>query len=204
MTARKAVLRTSETHPLKIYETTLNPKEGSLLARNVTHEMTLGITLAPGLTALGAHGPQWKRDFHMDAAEISAWNPDMIVVINDQENAETIANLKSFFGSSLVRSLPLSEWPVSNNPDEEFLRSGMIEQILRISRRRFTSRILVISKFGTEDAASFAAEILIHMAYLPEEAIAMISSIKPDGITTNRQRDHLADLSSRYGEYYNA
>jgi hypothetical protein len=183
-------LRTSETDPLKISTVDISRKDGR-------SDMTLGLSLMPGLIAHGIHGPAWSRDLEADLAVVSAWKPDIVVVLEGEETENTDA-LSSAVGEAVVHVIDTDDWPIAQDPDLLAERREILCNVLLEASDMQKARILLVSDLGDQAVATLAAELLMIAGLKKENAKAEIEAVHPGYFDTKAQEHFLAEVPEAY------
>jgi hypothetical protein len=183
-------LRTSETDPLEISMTEISRMDGR-------SDMTLGLSMMPGLIAQGIHGPAWSRDLEVDLAVISAWKPDFVVVLEGEE-AENTDALSSAVGEAVVHVIDTDDWPIAQDLDLLAERREILCNVLLEASDMPKARILLISDRGDQAVVTLAAELLMIAGLKKENARSEIEAVHPGYFDTKAQDHFLAEVPEAY------
>ena len=173
------MIRTSETHPLRI--DTVDP--GAVRGR-------IGITFAPGKHDRFAVGGPWARDIAKDLDAIVEWNARAVVTLIEPHEMSRlcITNL----GAEVQRrgmvwlNLPIrdvstpsvefeAEWPAHSKRLRALLDAG--------------ENVVVHCRGGLGRAGMISARLLVESGVEPEAAIGRVRAARPGAIETSQQEE---------------
>lgn len=185
------LVRTSQTHPLKI---------GTLTLANTSAR--IGVTFCPGKRQRNAMTGIWERDLDVDLAAIREWGAmHLLTLLEPHEFSElgvdALAERATAAGLTWHHA-PLVDTDV---PDEVFeanwksLGAGLHSALDR------GESLVVHCKGGIGRAGLIAARMLIERGEAVDaaESIRRVRSVRPDAIENARQEAFLAALFERSG-----
>ena len=171
------MLRTSETHPLRIAAIDAGADRGKI-----------GVTLAPGKNDRFAIGGPWARDLDKDLDAIAAWGASTIVTLLEQHELAHLAITR--LGAEVQRRgmewlhLPI---PDVSTPGLDFeAKWPEVSDHLR-SRLDAGENILIHCRGGIGRSGMVAARLLCESGVDAEEAIVRVRAARPGAIETWEQ-----------------
>jgi len=180
------IIRTSETHPLKIDTIAL-----------VEPQARIGITFCPGKKDKHAYTGQWSRDLNQDLDAIVYWGAHMVITLLEQHEFEALQVTQ--LGEEIKqRGLVWLHLPIRDGsvPDTHFEESWsnhrkLIDQVIT----KQGGSVLVHCKGGLGRAGTIAARLLVELGYDPSEAIKEVRKVRSrDAIENIAQENYILNL----------
>lgn len=165
------MIRTSDTHPLRIAELRLGEKRGRI-----------GITFAPGKWQPDAMTGAWKRALCADLDRIAEWNAATVVTLIDREEIDTL-RIEGLGVGVRERNIEWHHWPIADYsvPDAGF-EAMWPERSQRLrSQLECGLNVLIHCKGGLGRAGMIAARLLVEMGMSPQQAIERVRAARGDG-----------------------
>lgn len=181
--AMSTLIRTSQTHPLKIATIPVGDQDGAV-----------GVTFAPGKHQAAAMTGVWQRDLATDLGIIRQWGAtDLITLIEPHEFEELsitqLPQMSAIFGLRW-HGLPITDGAA---PDSRFLDpwAGLGPEFARALLTG--SRIVVHCKGELGRAGTVACLMLMlaGVATTADEAMNQVRAVRPGAIETSEQEEFL-------------
>jgi protein-tyrosine phosphatase len=182
-----SVLRTSQTHPLRIATLLVGDNGGAV-----------GVTFAPGKRQAIAMTGAWSRDLMLDLETIKQWGAsDLITLLEPHELEELeITQLPKQTSDSGIRwhGLPITD---GATPDARFLGPWIKLVPTLVNNLRAGQKILVHCKGGLGRAGTVACLLLMasDAATDADDAMAKVRAVRPGAVETQAQEDFLRTWS---------
>jgi protein-tyrosine phosphatase len=171
------MIRTSQTHPLRIDAVATGLRRGQI-----------GITFAPGKHDRHATSGPWARDLTVDLDAIAAWNAKAVVTLVEPQEISRLCI--SDLGPQIQRrGMEWVHMPITDvsTPGPEFeAKWPEVSGRLR-SRLNAGENILVHCRGGLGRAGMIAARLLVETGVDPEDAMKRVRAVRPGAIETRLQ-----------------
>ncbi|MBF0266913.1 MAG: cyclin-dependent kinase inhibitor 3 family protein [Gammaproteobacteria bacterium] len=178
------MIRTSETHPLRIDAISSDKFSGKI-----------GLTLCPGKYQLDGITGQWHRDLNSDLYKIKQWPAKVLIsLMQKEEFAEykvpNIGIKAEEYGIQWFH-LPIYDRGV---PDEEF-ELRWEELTKNLQELLITGHNIVFHCLGgLGRTGTIASKLLMDFGYSADEAISTVRHVRRGSIETFEQEQYLHDL----------
>lgn len=175
------VLKTSETHPLRIDSVRIPGITGNI-----------GITLCPGKKIESLFGGTWYRDLDTDMQVIKAWGTDALVTLLEDHEFEmmSVCELPDKVRKIGIKyyHLPIRDVSVPNNRFRwEWNRVGPELRAILISG----GKLVIHCRGGLGRSGMIAAHLLVEFGTNPEKAIIMVKTARKGAIETPEQIEYV-------------
>jgi protein-tyrosine phosphatase len=176
------MMRTSETHPLKIASIEVGPRRGRI-----------GVTFAPGKYDPYGHTGAWERDLATDLDAIVQWGAGLVLTLLEEQEMALLRIAK--LGDEIRQRdmewlhLPIRDqsaptpafdnaWPTHSERARNMLNDG--------------KNIVVHCRGGLGRAGMIAARLLVELGDPPDVAIARVRAVRPGAVETSEQERWVA------------
>lgn len=177
--------KTSDTHPLRIYEIPVGNKGG-----------LIGLSICPGKSVVDQSG-NWRRDMMKDIAVFRSWAAcDVLSLIEHQEFMEL--GLMALPDALDAMGIEWHHLPIN---DMQAPCKGFDNMWKHIGKKLKTTlldggRLVIHCRGGLGRAETIAAKILIETGYVPQAAIEKIRALRgSQAIQSLEQIKYLFQLS---------
>ncbi|MFG6572230.1 hypothetical protein ACGYLO_11555 [Sulfitobacter sp. 1A13353] len=174
--------RQTETTSFNISSVELKRQDGG-------EDMTLGLAGMPG----GVGGSGGRQGLKADLAVVSAWRPDMVVVLVGDEMDST-DDISTVVGEAVVHVIDTDAWPIAEDPDLLAERREILCNVLLEMMNVPNAKVLLISDHGNQDVTTLAAELMMIAGMQRSAAKDAIQKIHADAFDLSQQDEFLAGL----------
>lgn len=162
--------RTSLTHPLEIAE--ISTKNGG----------RIGLTFCPGKKQRTALSGAWDRDLRLDLDAVRAWEATAVTLIGDHEfSALAVDDLER---EVKARGMAWAHLPIRDVSVPTAVFEAAYDRVSPGIHRRLAAgeAVLVPCKGGLGRAGLVSARLLVETGHAPDEAIALVRSVRPGAV----------------------
>ena len=174
--------RQTETTSINISSVELKRQDGG-------EDMTLGFAGMPG----GVGGCRGRQGLDADLAVVSAWRPDMVVVLVGDEMDST-DDISTVVGEAVVHVIDTDAWPVAGDPDLLAERREILCNVLLEMVGIPNAKVLLISDRCDQSVTTLAAELMMIAGMQMSAAKEAIQKIHADAFDLSQQDDFLARM----------
>ena len=176
------VMKTSESHPLRIDEVVPDDYRGRI-----------GITLCPGKKDPCAWTGAWNRDLDLDLDVVQRWGATAVItlIVDHEMHLLQVPGLRE-----AVESRHMEWWhlpiPDVEPPGPDFERAWKADagEAIR-DRLRLGFDVLIHCRGGLGRAGTVAARLLVELGESCEDAIRKVRRSRPGAIQTPEQEAHV-------------
>lgn len=175
--------KTSRTHPLQIAEAVT--KSGG----------RVGLTFCPGKKQPMAVSGAWDRDLGLDLDAVRDWGATAVVTLIEEHEFVALS-VESLGREVEARGMAWYHLPIQDvsvpTASFEVAYDRVAPDLLR--RLAAGEAVLVHCKGGLGRAGLVSARLLVETGHAPDQAVALVRSVRPGAIETRSQEKYVLAL----------
>ena len=183
------LLRTSESHPLRIDTVQARPDWG-----------LIGMSLCPGKQQVDGLSGHWQRDLGMDLERIRAWGASFVVSLVEHHEFAALG-VEALPGEALRLGMAWRHLPIPDRqpPGLDFERRWAEVGAELVVALREGRRIFLHCKGGLGRTGTVAACLLREAGIGAADAVAQVRLVRPKTIETTQQARYVHAYTRRFG-----